>query len=122
MRRQEVRNGEEGMVTVEAAIGLMSVVIVLIAVLVALSAGIAKGQACQAAREAARAASLGSVAAPTVGVGQRAPQVNVSGAGDFVTAVASLPAATVGQWRLPAISCTVTGVKEPYLMWGQGGG
>lgn len=115
------KEGEEGMVTVETAIGLMSVVMVLLAVLVALATGVAKGQACQVAREAARAASLGSISAP-LGGGGRTPQVSVSESGNLVTAVASSPAAVLGQWRAPSVTCRVTGVREPYLQWSGRGG
>lgn len=120
--RDNLTQGEEGMVTVETAIGLMSVVLVLIAVLVALSVGVTKGQVCQAAREATRAATLGS-SSPALGGGSHRPlQVNVSESGHFVTAVVTAPAVVLGGWSVSAVSCTVSGVREPYLQWSGTGG
>lgn len=113
--------GEAGMVTVEMAIGLMSAVLVLVALLVALSVGVSNGQACQAAREAARAASIGATAAPPAAGSQRAVSVNVEVSDSSVVATASVAAIAVGPFHAPAVTCQVSGVREPYLQWGSGG-
>ena len=117
----ERQDGEAGMVTVEMAIGLMSAVLVLVALLVALSVGVSKGQACQAAREAARAASIGAAVASGGSGSQRAVSVSVDISDTTVVARASVAPVAVGPFRAPAVTCQVTGVREPYLQWGSGG-
>ena len=99
-------SNEEGMATVEIAIGMVAVVVILTIVVAVVSAGIARAQACQTARDVARAASTGLTLAD--------PSVSISVKGRWITATAT---AHLGLEWLPGgvAQCSVTTLMESHL-------
>lgn len=87
---------ERGSVTVEAALALSVLALVLVLCLAGVSCALAQVRCADAAREAARLAGRGDDAAAAAAVSSLAPQdatVSISGAGgDTVTAIVSMPA------------------------------
>lgn len=111
-------DSEEGMVTVENALGLGGVVLVVLALILAITAGQTHASMCHAAREGARAHSLGqdaSAAANSV-VGRQV-QVAVSGAQGWFTTTATTPGLRLGGWSTMPISCEVRAFREPHSPW-----
>lgn len=110
---------EEGMVTVELALGLAAVFTVVLALILALAAGVTHAQTCHAARVAARAHSLGeSPAAAAMSVTSKPVSVSVGGGTGWFTATAVSPALNLGGWKTLPIRCEVRAYREPHLSWG----
>lgn len=110
---------EDGMVTVELALGLAAVFSVVLALILALSAGVTHAQTCHAARVAARAHSLGEDPSQAAHSATSKPvSVAVSGEPGWFSATATSPALNLGGWRTLSISCEVRAYREPYLTWG----
>lgn len=118
--RPDGSSPESGMVTVETAIGLGGLVVLVAALMLALSVAGTKGEVCQTAREAARSYSLGAAAETSgsgVGSGRRPTSTSIASDGTWFTATSSTPAFQLGPWSAPPVSCSVTGVREPFSQW-----
>lgn len=114
--KASLRNAsEQGMVTVETAIVLGAVIVVVIALILAVSVAGLKGEVCQVARDSARAHSLGSKASTPPAFGRRPVGISVVGNDPGFTVTASSTPFTVGPWSAPPVSCQVSGIKEPFI-------
>lgn len=106
------RRGDRGSVTVELAVGLPALVLLLFAALTAVSAVVTKLECVDAAREAARAAARGEPGEPA---GRRvAPDgavVTVRVEGETVRATVSSRVRPLGPY-LPGIPVTAAAVAE----------
>lgn len=107
---------ESGMVTVETALSLGAIMLVVLAVMVAIAAGTAHAAVCHGARVAARAHSLGEdpVAAAS-GVSSRQIQVAVEETSGWFTIRATGAGIKLGQWQTLPISCEIRAQREPFI-------
>ena len=107
------RPKESGMVTVETAIALSAVVLVMAALLLALVAGNAQGSLCDAVRAGARAQSLGTDAQQAVAAVTSKPvDLSVVHNGKSFTVTGSRAGLELGGWSFGRLSCQVSGVTE----------
>lgn len=117
--REEV-DAESGMVTVETALSMGSIMLVVLAVLVAIAAGTTHATVCHSARVAARAYSLGQDAtSAATKVSSRPIHVSVGGASAWFTVQATSPGLRLGQWETLPVSCQITAHREPFISWPQ---
>ncbi len=117
--REEV-DAESGMVTVETALSMGSIMLVVLAVLVAIAAGTTHATVCHSARVAARAYSLGQDAASAATqVSARSVSVAVDGSSGLFTVRVTSPALRLGQWETLPITCQITAHREPFISWAQ---
>lgn len=109
-RAFKCRSSESGMVSVELAIGLAVVAIILTLVVAITAVGIGRTRTCQAARDAARMAAIGDDATAVTDT-----TVTIAHNGSWVTATASTP---VGLPLLASaqLTCSVTTIKEQAAM------
>lgn len=111
---QPVPDSEEGMVTVEMAVGMTALIAVLAMLVGALTVVRSQAEICQAVREGARAAAMGQPAASAVTY--RYPQatdVSVGGGGQWVRVAASAPVELFGQWGFTSVHCEAATLVEP---------
>lgn len=107
---------EDGMVTVEIAIGFAALVFVLTVALMALGAAQSRAVLCEEVRVAARSHSLGG------GVGGAAEGMPgstmavIQGSGSFKV-VGTKPAASLAGWNLGTLRCEIAGIPESGLSW-----
>ena len=102
------------MVTVETAIALGAVVMVVLALLLALAVGSAKTQVCHAVGVGARAHSLGEDAAQAVSAASNGKvEVSVLPQGDWFTVIGRTGAMHLGPWSVGQVGCEVKGIREP---------
>ena len=102
------------MVTVELALGFVSVAVVLALVLAVVAAGLARSSVCQAAREAAREASVGSsdpAGAATRSFG-RPLEVTVERSDRWVTVRTSAAVDAPAGWVGGSARCQVSTLLE----------
>lgn len=104
---------QEGSASVELAIG-MSVVVLIIALILAVSSfSLSQQRLCQAAGEAARAAAEGQVNPEAAGaqalasLAGRGAVVETTREGQWVSAQASMPSGVLLGWAIPDASCAV---------------
>lgn len=114
---------EEGMVTVEMAIGFGALVLVLCAMLAAVTISLSQARLCNNVRIAAREYSIGDGAWAHQEDQQGRP-INYSllgGPGDF-TVVGVMPGITIGEWSVTQLTCEVSGTAElwPRIRFGDG--
>lgn len=109
-------SGERGGATVEIAVALPAVVLVLIAVLLGASAGVAQLRCADAARAGARSAALGEDLGTVrtmaeVAAGEGA-EVEVRVDGEWVTVVVTRTVANTFGWPL-RVSAQASALREP---------
>ncbi len=100
------------MVTVELALGLGSLFLVLALILAALGAGTAKAVLCDQVRQEARAHSIGT--------GSRRAgnaSISIADSGENFTVHGSKPAVRIGGWSAGMVECTITGTREATIPW-----
>ena len=102
------------MVTVEMALGLGSLVLVLSLGLTALGVARDRAELCEQVRVHARAYSLGAESSGRP-EGSGGASFRVEGFPTF-TAVGTKPAVQVGGWSVGTLRCEVSGIREP-LLW-----
>ena len=107
---------ESGMVTVETALSLGAIMMVVLAVLVAIAAGTTHATLCNAARAGARAYSLGQDASAAASlVSSRVGQVLVEDASGWFTVRVTGAAMQLGQWQTLPITCEIRAHREPFI-------
>lgn len=106
---------EEGMVTVEAAMGISAIVAVLGLVVGAINVVRVQADLCQVARDQARGASVGEKPSESLGSSLRIPSLAVSEEyqGDWVSVTASSGAFAVGSWSIGSLHCEASTLIEP---------
>ncbi len=109
---------DAGMVTVETALSMGSIMLVVLAILIAIAAGTTHATVCHGARVAARAHSLGEDASSAAArVSTRPIQISVADASEWFTVRATRPSLRLGQWETLPISCEITARREPFIPW-----
>lgn len=96
---------ESGMVTVETALGLGSLMFVLAFALAAIGTAHSRGVLCEQVRVAARSVSMGAAAPAGFDVEPLESGFTISTRG---------PAVTVGPWDAGSVSCSVTVPVDPF--------
>lgn len=110
-REVDLRDPESGMVTVELALGLGSLFLVLALVLTAVGAATSRAELCDRVRQGARAYSLGAPIADS--------HLSVREEGKSFTVFGSKPAVGLGGWSVGTIECQVSGTLENTIPWAQ---
>ncbi|MFZ1382196.1 MAG: hypothetical protein WAS54_05320 [Scrofimicrobium sp.] len=113
----EISHPESGMVTVELALGLGSLFLVLALILTAVGAGTSKAALCDQVRQEARAHSLGASVAEGTG-----SSISVTSEGPNFTVRGTKAVAELGGWSVGTLECTVSGTYESAVPWALLGG
>lgn len=100
------------MVTVELALGLGSLFLVLALILTVVGAGTSKAALCDQVRQEARAHSLGASVAEGTG-----ESMSVTSEGSSFTVRGTKAAAQLGGWSVGALECKVSGTYENAIPW-----
>lgn len=105
---------EDGMVTVEIAVGMAALIAVLALLVGALAVMKNQAEVCQAVREGARAASVGTSGPAAVTERYpRATNILVSGADQWVRVSASAPVQIIPGWQFSSVQCQAVTLMEP---------
>lgn len=116
--RQEgrVAHPDAGVVTIEIAIGLSSILFVLALAMAVLGIGIAKAESCRYARDGAREAAIGADATGAVerNSGGKA-SITVTNDGPWVRVSVTIPTPLDGLIGGNAVTCEVSARKEEAL-------
>lgn len=97
------------MVTIELALGLGALMVVLALGLTAIGAAQARSALCEQVRVEARSVSLG--VAPSSN--PQGAVIGVADHGEIFTVSGQRPALELGGWRVGTLRCELTGVREP---------
>lgn len=104
-----VKNNEQGYVTVETALSLLSLIAIFSLIMAGMSYGIATIHSCNTLRAVSRAISLGKPL-PKLGSSQN---LRISEKGGYVEAVISESSLLASLKLAPAASCKVAVIPEP---------
>lgn len=103
---------EQGMVTVELALGLGALFTVLALVLAAVAGIGAKNALCDQVRQEARAYSVGGTSPNVEGV-----ELTVSDSGTDFTVRGTRPAVEIAGWSAGTLECSINGTLEWAIPW-----
>lgn len=106
------QESESGMVTVEVALTIGIVTIVVAMLLAGLSVVGKQSQVCTAARESARAYSIGQDPIAAAQAVNEQVQIDVTNQGATVSVTGSVPGISFGELNLGNVQCQVATINE----------